>query len=180
MGKFKFSSLFSSSSSADAEKKKQNRRSMPILSASTPNKDAVTNGAAKSVSASSVSNAEAAPEQSTSRMVALAQKIAKDTEKLETYMKENNLPMPSFDVDAPADFPTLPEDIQKSRQEIIHSTKELGLLAHGPREALRWGVWEVSVHSDCTSVSHTDSQASFWTFWHLLLSTTLNLVGFSS
>ena len=80
-------------------------------------------------------------------MVALAQKIAKETDKLEAYMKENNLPMPSFDVDAPADFPKLPEEIQKSRQEIIYSTKELGMLAHGPRECLRWGVWEVSVLS---------------------------------
>jgi len=74
-------------------------------------------------------------------MIALAQKITKETEKLESYMKENNLPMPSFDVDAPGDFPKLPEDILKSRQEIIFATRELGLLAHGPRESLRWGVW---------------------------------------
>jgi hypothetical protein len=78
-------------------------------------------------------------------MIDLAKKIAKETEALEAYMKENNLPMPSFEVDAPADFPTLPEDIMKSRQEIIYATKELGLLAHGPRESLRWGVWEVSL-----------------------------------
>lgn len=90
------------------------------------------------------SNAEPAPAQSTSRMVTLARKIASETEKLETYMRENNLPMPSFEVDAPADFPTLPADIQRSRQEIICATRELGLLAHGPRESLRWGVWEVS------------------------------------
>jgi hypothetical protein len=89
-------------------------------------------------------------------MIALAQQITKATEKLETHMKANNLPMPSFDVDAPADFPTLPEDVQQSRLEIIHATKELGLLAHGPRESIRWGVWEVSAcqhpHPPCMAV----------------------------
>ena len=75
-------------------------------------------------------------------MIALAQKITGETEKLEAHMKANNLPMPSFDVDAAADFPELPPDIAKSRQEIIFATKELGLLAHGPRESVRWGIWE--------------------------------------
>jgi hypothetical protein len=140
MSKFRLSSLFhsSSSSSADAEAKKQNRRSFSALSA-LRQKDVETNG-----TATKAAKPEPAPEQSTSRMIALAQQITKATEKLETHMKANNLPMPSFDVDAPADFPTLPEDIQQSRQEIIHATKELGLLAHGPRESVRWGIWEVS------------------------------------
>ncbi|KAK0718885.1 S-adenosyl-L-methionine-dependent methyltransferase [Apiosordaria backusii] len=75
-------------------------------------------------------------------MIALAQKITKETEKLEAYMKEHDLPMPSFDVDAPADFPKLPDEIAQSRKAIISATKELGLLAHGPRESVRWGIWE--------------------------------------
>lgn len=140
MSKFRLSSFFhSSSSSADAEAKKQNRRSFSALSASRRQKDVETNG-----TASKSAKSETASEPSTSRMVELAQKITKATQELETYMKANNLPMPSFDVDAPADFPTLPEDVQQSRQEIIHATKELGLLAHGPRESIRWGIWEVS------------------------------------
>jgi len=57
-------------------------------------------------------------------------------------MKKHNLPMPSFDADAPADFPKLPEEISKSRMEVIFATKELGLLAQGPRESVRWGIWE--------------------------------------
>src|SRR5690348_2409599 len=131
--KFRLSSLFhsgSSTSSTDAETKKQNRRSFSALSASLRPKDGETNGAP--APASKPAKAETVPEQSTSRMVALAQKITKATENLETYMKSENLPVPSFDVDAPADFPSLPEDVQKSRQEIIHATRELGLLAHGP------------------------------------------------
>ncbi|KKY35754.1 putative s-adenosyl-l-methionine-dependent methyltransferase [Diaporthe ampelina] len=75
-------------------------------------------------------------------MVALSQKIARETEKLEAYMKEKGLVMPSFDVDAADDFPKLPEEIQRSRLDIIHATKELRDLAVGPRESVRWGVWE--------------------------------------
>ncbi|KAK0703452.1 S-adenosyl-L-methionine-dependent methyltransferase [Lasiosphaeria miniovina] len=80
--------------------------------------------------------------QSKTGLVALAKKITREAEKLEAYMRENNLPMPSFDVDALADFPKLPEHVAQSRREIIYSTKELAQLAHGPRESLRWGVWE--------------------------------------
>jgi hypothetical protein len=148
MGKLKLSSLFHSSPSPnlDAETKKQNRRSFSALSASLRHKDAVTNGTA---TPTKVAKAETTPAQqpSTSRMVALAQKITRETEKLEAYMKANNLPLPSFDVDAPADFPSLPEDVQRSRQEIIYATKELGRLAHGPRESVRWGIWEASTLS---------------------------------
>ncbi len=81
---------------------------------------------------------------STSTMVALARKITQETEKLESYLRENNLPMPGFEVDAPGEFPKLPEDVARSRQEIIFATKELRDLVVGPREGLRWGVWGVS------------------------------------
>ncbi|AEO54737.1 hypothetical protein MYCTH_2297644 [Thermothelomyces thermophilus ATCC 42464] len=87
-------------------------------------------------------------------MVALAKKITKATEKLEAYMKSENLPLPSFDADAPADYPPLPADVQQSRQDIIHAAKELSLLAHGPREAVRWGIWEFLDVLALTAVNH--------------------------
>ncbi|KAK0749352.1 S-adenosyl-L-methionine-dependent methyltransferase [Schizothecium vesticola] len=74
--------------------------------------------------------------------MALAQTITEETKKLEAYLRANNLPLPSFDVDSPADYPKLPADIAKSRNAIIVATKELALLAHGPRESVRWAVWE--------------------------------------
>ncbi|AEO65259.1 uncharacterized protein THITE_2112095 [Thermothielavioides terrestris NRRL 8126] len=151
MAKLRLSSLFHSSpvSSTDAETKKQNRRSISALSASLRHKDVETNGTSK------VAKPETSSEPSdTSRMAALAQKISKETEKLEAYMKANGLPMPSFDVDAPADFPHLPDDIQQSRQEIIYATKELNRLAHGPRESVRWGVWEFLDVLALTAVNH--------------------------
>lgn len=76
-------------------------------------------------------------------MTALADTISKETAKLERYLKDNDLPMPSFDLDAADDFPKLPEDMQKSRLAIIHATKQLRDLTVGPRESLRWGVWDV-------------------------------------
>ncbi|OIW31212.1 S-adenosyl-L-methionine-dependent methyltransferase [Coniochaeta ligniaria NRRL 30616] len=75
-------------------------------------------------------------------MAYLAQKIATETAALEACLKEANLPLPSFDVDADPDFAAkLPEAARRSRQEIVHATKELRDLTIGPRESVRWQVW---------------------------------------
>ncbi|CCC04939.1 hypothetical protein SMACR_04306 [Sordaria macrospora] len=142
MGKFKIGSWLNRSPSpgSDDDGKKQNRLSFSALSSSLSSKPKEPQPATTGIHTPPPD--EQGQQTSTSRMITLAQKIAKETEKLEAYMKENNLPMPGFDVDAPADFPKLPAEISKSRQEIIFATRELGLLAHGPRESLRWGVWE--------------------------------------
>ncbi|KAH8121701.1 hypothetical protein FP744_10002817 [Trichoderma asperellum] len=75
------------------------------------------------------------------RMGVLAEIIRVETEKLETYLKENGITQPSFHVDAPSDFPHLPDDIQESRQKIIFATNELANLVRGPRESVRFGAW---------------------------------------
>ncbi|KAK4192539.1 S-adenosyl-L-methionine-dependent methyltransferase [Podospora australis] len=153
MAKIKLSSWFngkeSSSSNGDAESKKNNRRSF-FLS----NKEPEANGNSSTPTNGTATNGTAAAPPS--EMIALAQKITRETEKLEAYMKKNNLPMPSFDVDAPADFPKLPEEIAQSRQEIISATKQLGLLAHGPRESLRWGIWEFLDVLALNAINHYD------------------------
>ncbi|KAL1835547.1 hypothetical protein VTJ49DRAFT_6493 [Mycothermus thermophilus] len=134
MGKFhRLSSFFSSSSlSSDSEAKKQNRRSFSFRG-----KEGLANGSAvKNASKTDTT----APK--TSRMVELAQQITEATEIVENYFKSQGLPSPSFDVDAPLDYPQLPEDVQKARLDIICLTRELNRLAHGPRESVRWGIWE--------------------------------------
>lgn len=170
MTKFSLSSWLTpkNNGTSDVERKRQNRRTFSGFSSSSqfkasvngaetgkvPNggKEAGVNGKSDQNSVSTleptsdVANATAQqPVSATTNMIALSQKIAKETEKLEAYMKENGLSMPSFDVDAADDFPKLPEEIQRSRLEIIHATKELRDLAVGPRESVRWGVWEVSL-----------------------------------
>jgi hypothetical protein len=78
-------------------------------------------------------------------MVELAKTIAAGTEKLEKYLKESGSPMPGFDVDSPVDFPKLPEDLKKVREEVVRATKELEYLVTGPAESLRWKAWDVSL-----------------------------------
>lgn len=170
MTKFSLSSWLTpkNNGSSDVERKRQNRRTFSGFSSSshfkagvdgtetgkvpTGEKGAHVKGKSDQNSPSIMEpTSDVAPDSAqppvstTANMVALSQKIAKETEKLEAYMKENGLVMPSFDVDAADDFPRLPEEIQRSRLEIIHATKELRDLAVGPRESVRWGVWEVSL-----------------------------------
>ncbi|CAN8100773.1 unnamed protein product [Discula destructiva] len=80
-------------------------------------------------------------EKDSTSMSGLAETISAETAKLEKYLKDNGLPMPSFGVDAADDFPKLPDEIQKSRLKIIHATKQLRDLTVGPKEGVRWGVW---------------------------------------
>lgn len=143
MGKFRLSSLLNGSSSssskeaATAESKKQNRRSFSGFldsksAAAKPKEETKTNGTSTTGTSS----------ESTSRMAYLAQKIATETAALEAYLKDAGLPLPSFDVDADPDYGAkLSESARRSRQEIIHATKELRDLAVGPRESMRWQTW---------------------------------------
>ncbi|KAB8295923.1 hypothetical protein EYC80_008743 [Monilinia laxa] len=74
----------------------------------------------------------------TSSLVKLAATITRETEKLSAYLKDNGIEEPSFDITSAVAFPKLPEDLRKSREEIIIATKELGDLVTGAEEGLRW------------------------------------------
>jgi hypothetical protein len=76
-------------------------------------------------------------------MVELAQIITRETEKLDKYLKESGSEQPGFDVDSPANFPKLPAEIKKAREEVMRATKELGDLVTGPTESVRWIAWDV-------------------------------------
>ncbi|KAE9365008.1 S-adenosyl-L-methionine-dependent methyltransferase [Stipitochalara longipes BDJ] len=79
---------------------------------------------------------------STSKLVELAQIISQETKKLDSYIKANGLPEPSFDVDAPPSFPMVSGELKKVREEVMRATKELGELVAGPSESLRWMAWD--------------------------------------
>jgi hypothetical protein len=95
---------------------------------------------------------------STSKLVELAQTISRETEKLDRHIEENDLPEPSFDVDAPLIFPKVSGELKKAREEVMRATKELRGLVAGPTESVRWMAWDAS--SPFLSSSRTDADDS--------------------
>lgn len=91
---------------------------------------------------------------STNSMAELAAIITRETDRLEKYLKESGSAMPSFDVASPANFPKLPEDMKKAREEIVRASKELGDLVTGPTESVRWMAWDVSSPSFTRVTKH--------------------------
>lgn len=87
---------------------------------------------------------ELKPATALERLLELASIIKSETEKFEAYLRDNNIPGPSFEPDGHADLPRLPESVQRFRQEIISATQELKDLMVGPTETMRWMAWDVS------------------------------------
>lgn len=75
---------------------------------------------------------------SSSRILELSSRIAANTTKLDEYLKSNNIPSPSFDIDGPRDtlVPKHETDVEAARVSIIDDTLELRQLVLGPREYL--------------------------------------------
>lgn len=80
----------------------------------------------------------------TTSLIELAGTITRETEKLEKYLKDNGIEMPGFGTDSPLNFPRLPDEVKKAREEVIRATRELGDLVTGPTETVRWMAWDVS------------------------------------
>ncbi|PMD14262.1 S-adenosyl-L-methionine-dependent methyltransferase [Hyaloscypha hepaticicola] len=97
---------------------------------------------------------EAAFSASTSNLIELANTIKRETERLDRYIKDSNLPEPSFDVDAPLTFTKLPDELKKAREEVMRATKELGTLVTGATESIRWLAWNVGLHVPLLCLHH--------------------------
>ena len=80
-----------------------------------------------------------------SKIVELAEAILNNTSAIDTYLKENSLPSPSFHIDGPVNFGIRSEDVEASRIKVIEASIELADLLHGPMNFLRPLVH--SVHS---------------------------------
>ncbi|KAG0650142.1 Chlorophenol O-methyltransferase [Hyphodiscus hymeniophilus] len=98
---------------------------------------------------------------STTSMVELAAIITRETTKLEKYLEVNGIPVPGFDVDSPANFPKLPEDMKKAREEIVRASKELGDLVTGPTESVRWMAWDHNNSLSLHAIYHFKIAKSF-------------------
>lgn len=95
-----------------------------------------------------------------SRILQLSQRIAVNTENLNSYLTTNQLPQPSFSVDAPlkSTIPQTEAEIVRARQEIINDTLELHQLALGPQDYLMG--YSVSLNV-CISKSARLEQTAF-------------------
>ncbi|TVY44025.1 O-methyltransferase [Lachnellula subtilissima] len=71
----------------------------------------------------------------TSRIVELSATIYEETTKVDAFLAANSLPTPSFDISCPPK-PSLPLDIQASRDAVLEATDELTALILGPVESL--------------------------------------------
>ena len=72
-----------------------------------------------------------------SRIEELAQAIGTNTGKVASYLTSNELPFPSFDVDAPLDLQLKSKDVEQARQAAISECMELLDLFKGPHMCLR-------------------------------------------
>lgn len=93
-------------------------------------------------------------------LLELASIIKSETEKFGAYLRDHNIPGPSFEPDGHADLPRLPEHVQRTRQEIIRATQELKDLMVGPTESMRWMAWDVSPFVDHALASSTNGVAA--------------------
>ena len=72
---------------------------------------------------------------SQNQIAVLAEQIAEGTKSIDSYLKSNGLPTPSFDVDGPSDL-RLTKELQDAKAAIIGATQELQELLLGPQMLL--------------------------------------------
>ncbi|KFZ23080.1 hypothetical protein V502_02442 [Pseudogymnoascus sp. VKM F-4520 (FW-2644)] len=99
-----------------------------------------TNGDAKVINPNG--HVESLPVDNTSLLVKLSQTIARETEKVDAYFRENSIPAPTFEADGLSDYPALPDEVQKARLAVIKAAADLKDLMVGPKESLRWMAWD--------------------------------------
>ncbi|EGX95068.1 O-methyltransferase, putative [Cordyceps militaris CM01] len=165
MGKFKSwiqGSSAGSSRPATTEEKKLNRRSFSGITQLKPKREIENHlGTEEQNIGSKVATETKLETLVDSRLIHLAKIISTESNKLDSYCKSQGLAPPSFDADAPQDFPKLPDDIQKSRREIIFAANELSSLVRGPRESVRWGVWGIINHYGIAALVPATGTISF-------------------
>jgi len=72
-----------------------------------------------------------------SRITELATLVQENTAKVDSYLRERNLPLPSFNEDGPVDFQIESEEIQRARTGAMEASLELYDLLQGPSMCLR-------------------------------------------
>lgn len=98
--------------------------------------------------------------QNLSTLTALATRIAKSAELIDSFLKENQLSEPSFEADGPKNFPVTDKnpDILAARDELIDCTQELRDLVVGPTDTIKWRTMVVCMPR-LSSLSHVLTSA---------------------
>ncbi|TGO30064.1 hypothetical protein BPAE_0008g00560 [Botrytis paeoniae] len=73
----------------------------------------------------------------TTRIAELATQVAENTKRVDEYLRQHDLPSPSFDAEGPVDFCIRSEEIQRARSLAIDGAAELADLLRGPKESLQ-------------------------------------------
>lgn len=66
----------------------------------------------------------------------LAAKISELSETFTKYLKENNIPAPTFAADSPVNYSGLSHEMFMTRQVLLDAVSDLWLLAQGPSESI--------------------------------------------
>ena len=66
----------------------------------------------------------------------LAAKVGELADTLTKSLKENNVPLCTFDVDSPASYATASSDIYMQRQTLIETLTDMIYLTQGPQESI--------------------------------------------
>ena len=76
----------------------------------------------------------------------VSNRISKNTSFLQTFLDSRKLPVPSYNIDTPKEFPNPDKErtVQLVRESILADTRALFDLVLGPVEKLQWTVWQVS------------------------------------
>lgn len=69
-------------------------------------------------------------------MSSLVSTLKEKTEEIESYLKTQNIPAPSFEIDAPTTFPLPSQKIIAARAAILSATQALHNLVLGPTGVL--------------------------------------------
>lgn len=66
----------------------------------------------------------------------LANVILASAKIVKSFLSDNNIPAPSFSVDAPSSFPECPQGVRDARSQLLDASKKIHQLALGPIDHL--------------------------------------------
>lgn len=66
----------------------------------------------------------------------LANVILASAKTVKSFLSDNQIPAPSFSVDAPPSFPECPQDVLEARSQLFDASKKINQLTLGPIDHL--------------------------------------------